>query len=110
MRLTLRILFGVILVTMLSVTTWASLRIPIWDAGKDVSDPWSIATLFDAYAGFVTFFVWVAYKEQRLSMKVLWFVLIMALGNIAMAAYVLKELGRLPEDASVEALLLRRRA
>ena len=74
MRRTLAILFGLILVAMLSVTTWASLRIPIWNAGPDVSDPWSVATLFDAYAGFVTFYVWVAYKESKLSMRILWFV------------------------------------
>ncbi len=110
MRRTLAILFGLILVAMLSVTTWASLRIPIWNAGPDVSDPWSVATLFDAYAGFVTFYVWVAYKESKLSMRILWFVLIMGLGNIAMAAYVLKQLWRLPADAPFEALLLRRPA
>jgi hypothetical protein len=95
---------------MLSVTTWASLRIPIWNAGPDVSDPWSIATLFDAYAGFLTFYVWVAYKERGPAARVLWFVLIMALGNIAMAFYVLRELARLPEDAPFESLLLRRGA
>ena len=106
----LKIVFGSILVAMLAVTTWASLRVPIWKAGPDVSDPWSIATLFDAYAGFVTFFVWVAYKESKLSMKLLWFVLIMGLGNIAMASYMLKELRALPEGAPFETLLLRRRA
>jgi hypothetical protein len=110
MKAGLRILFGIILVAMLSVTTWASLRIPIWKAGPGVSDPWSVATLFDAYAGFLTFYVWVAYKERTVAARVLWFVLIMALGNIAMAVYVLRELARLPEDAPFEALLLRRRA
>jgi hypothetical protein len=109
MKTALIILFGCILAAMLSVTTWASLKIPIWNAGPDVSDPWSVATLFDAYAGFVTFFVWVAYKEPKLLMKLGWFVLIIALGNIAMAIYVLRELARLSPDASVEALLLRRR-
>ena len=106
----LKILFGSILLAMLAVTTWASLRVPIWKAGPDISDPWSIATLFDAYSGFVTFFVWVAYKESKLSMKLLWFVLIMGLGNIAMASYVLKELWALPEGAPFEKLLLRSRA
>ena len=110
MRGKLLILFGLILAAMLLVTTWASLRIPIWNAGPDVSDPWSVATLFDAYAGFLTFSVWVVYKESKLSMRALWFILIMALGNIAMAVYVLRELIRLPADAPFEALLLKRRA
>jgi hypothetical protein len=43
-------------------------------------------------------------------MKLLWFVLIMGLGNIAMASYMLKELRALPEGAPLEKLLLRRRA
>jgi hypothetical protein len=110
MKRTLTVVFLGILAAMLSVTTWASLRIPIWKAGPDVSDPWSVATLFDAYAGFLTFFVWVVYKETRAPARVLWFVLIMGLGNIAIAVYVLRELARLPSGAPVEALLLRRRA
>jgi len=110
MKTSLTVVFGSILVAMISVTTWASLKIPIWNAGPDVSDPWSVATLFDAYAGFLTFFIWVAYKEPRLSGKILWFVLIMGLGNIAMATYVLRELVRLPDGATFEALLLKRGA
>jgi di/tricarboxylate transporter len=110
MKTLLIALFGAILIAMLSVTTWASLRVPLWNAGPDVSDPWSIATLFDAYAGFLTFFVWVAYKERTVAGKVLWFVLIMLLGNIAMSVYVLRELARLPAGESFEALLLKRSA
>ncbi len=110
MKAALAALFAGILAVMLGVTTWASLRIPIWRAGPDIADPWSIATLVDAYAGFLTFFVWVAYRETRLSVKVLWFVLIMALGNIAMSIYVLRELARLPPGAPVSRLLEKRRA
>jgi hypothetical protein len=110
MKRKLQILFGVILVAMICVTSWASLRVPLWNAGPDVSDPWSVATLFDAYAGFLTFYVWVVYKERTAAARVVWFVLIMALGNIAMALYVLRELSRLPDDAPFEGLLLRRRA
>ena len=110
MKARLRLLFGAILAAMLVVTTWASLKVPLWRAGSDLSDPWSLATLCDAYAGFLTFFAWVAYKERAAGARILWFVLIMALGNIAMAAYVLRELARLPEDAPIEALLLRRGA
>jgi hypothetical protein len=39
---------------------------------------------------------------------VIWFVLIMALGNISMSLYVLIQLWRLPRGASFETLLLRR--
>jgi len=109
-RTALIALFAAILVGMLGVTTWASLRVPIWKAGPDVWDPWSIATLCDAYAGFVTFFVWVAYRERKLSAKIAWFVLIMALGNIAMSAYVLRQLARLKNGESFGVLLASRNA
>jgi hypothetical protein len=107
MRTLLRILFGGILAAMLAVTGWASSRKPLWNAWGDVSDPWSLATLADAYAGFLTFFVWVAYKETRLAMKALWFLLILAFGNIAMSVYVLRELARL-SDRPLADLLVRK--
>ena len=37
-----------------------------------------------------------------------WFVAIMLLGNMAMATYVLRELGRLRDDEPVTAILMRR--
>ena len=43
---------------------------------------WTIATLVDAYYGFITFYVWVLWKETRALPRVLWFVAIMALGNM----------------------------
>ena len=66
--LALRLLFGTILVTMIGVTSWASLRQPVWQWGGLTQAPdngWAIATLCDAYFGFVTFYVWLAYKERR---------------------------------------------
>src|SRR5215470_2310792 len=52
------------------------------------SSPRSIAALYDAYFGFVTFFCWLRRREQSLGIKIVWFILIMALGNMAMSAYV----------------------
>ena len=78
---------------MLAVTSWASLHTPLFAIPREVfTHPWFIATLFDAYWAFVAFYVWVAWKEQSLAARVLWFVAIIALGNIAMAAYFLREL------------------
>ena len=70
--------------------------------------PWFIATLFDTYWGFLTFYCWVFYKENSWMKRVTWLVAILLLGNIAMAVYVLNKLFRLPADASAEDLLLRR--
>ncbi len=71
---------------------------------------WTIATLMDAYFGFTTFYVWVFYKERGWLARVLWFVAIMALGNMAMASYVLIQLARLRPDEPASAILLARRS
>ncbi len=99
-------LFGGIFVWMLIMATLTSLKMPIWEAFDTFGDnPWAVATLWDAYFGFVTFYVWVAWKEKRMNRRALWFVLIMALGNITMSLYVLRELFRLPAGVSPEAIL-----
>ena len=91
----LQLLFALILVSMIGVSTWASLERDIFTAGRDLmQDRWFIATLMDAYFGFLTFYVWVAWREGSLARRVVWFVLIMCLGNIAMSVYVLWQLVR----------------
>jgi hypothetical protein len=103
----LRILFSVILVAMLWVTTWASMHSPIWNIPEDVfSHPWFVACLFDAYFGFLTFFVWVAYKENRHSSRLAWLVAVLLLGNIAMSVYMLILLCRTPASTPIRKLLL----
>jgi Protein of unknown function (DUF1475) len=105
-----RILFGTILAGMLAVTAWAALNQNVWEWRGLVTEPdrgWTIATLCDAYAGFLTFYAWVFCKE-RTAARVLWFVAIVLLGNIAMSVYVLRELARLGPDEPIEALLTRR--
>ena len=103
------LLFSGILLAMVVVTTVASLDRSVLAAGRDLwPDPWFIATLCDAYFGFVTFYVWVFYKEQSVLARFAWFVLIMTLGNLAMAAYVLIQLFKLGPGDSWPALLLRK--
>lgn len=95
MILLLRALFLVVLASMLGLTTWASLRCPLFSIPRDVfTHPWFIATLADAYWAFIAFFVWVAWKEQSLAARLLWFVALIALGNLAIAAYLLTQLFR----------------
>lgn len=105
----LKLMFAAILAAMLAVTTWASLDRSVLEAGNLLRDPWGVATLMDAYLGFLTFYAWVAYKERTLARRVAWFVLVMGLGNIAMSVYVLIQLFRLPPGATFETLLLRER-
>ncbi|MBI3877398.1 MAG: DUF1475 family protein [Verrucomicrobia bacterium] len=109
MILLLRFVFAAVLITMLAVTSWASLRVALWKTpGEVLTHPWFVATLFDTYFAFLTFWLWVAYKETRNVVRVLWLIAIFLLGNIAMAGYVLLQLRRLPANARVEDLLLRR--
>ena len=104
----LKLLFGSIFCCMIAVTVRSSLAVPLWDAIPGlVANPWAVATLWDAYCGFVTFYVWVAYKESSTTIRVVWFVLIMCLGNIAMSAYVLIQLFRLKPGEPFHRLLLR---
>jgi predicted permease len=105
----LKVLFFLVLLAMLAVTTLASLDRGVFEAGADLwSDPWFRATLADAYFGFLAVYLWIAYKEPTWLRKILWFVLLMLLGNIAIAVYLLIQLFRLPANASMEDLLLRK--
>jgi hypothetical protein len=96
----LKLLFGFIFVFMVTMTIRTSLKIGLAEGWNSfAANPWAMATLYDAYAGFITFFVWVAYKENALWRKVVWLVAILGLGNIAMSLYVLIQLFRLkPEE------------
>lgn len=81
MRYWLMILFIAILALMIAVTTRASFDRSIVEAFNQLlPDPWFQATLCDAYCGFVTFYVWVAYRERSPWKRIVWFVLIIALG------------------------------
>jgi hypothetical protein len=107
----LKLLFAAIFVWMVFITIRTSMEESLISALPAFGrSPWAMATLYDAYCGFITFFVWVAYKETAWLPRVLWFVLIMCLGNIAMSAYVLIELFRLRPEDGVECLLKRRAA
>ena len=105
----LRSLFALILIGMLAVVLTATIDQNIFEAAGNMWPNWWFkATLADAYFGFLTFFVWVAYKELHLWRKLVWFVSIMLLGNVAISTYILLELFKLQEKDSFETLLTRR--
>jgi hypothetical protein len=107
----LTLLFSCVFLSMLLVTGWASGRQSVLQWGGLNPGPdrgWTIATLMDAYFGFLTFYVWVFYKETRWWPRVAWFIGIMLLGNMAMSAYVLLQLKRQPRDPSASAILVAR--
>lgn len=106
MKTALKIFFASIFFWMSAMTIRTCLRMSLWNAWSAyAANPWAVATLWDAYCGFATFYVWVLYKERKWGARILWFLLIMGLGNIATSFYVLLQLCRLKADESVEAAL-----
>ena len=106
----LRSAFIFVLVTMLCATSWAGHQCALWKTPEAVvTHPWFIATMFDTYFGFLTFYIWLAYKETGLVARIGWLIAILLLGNIAMSAYMLITLFRLPATATIEQVLLRQR-
>jgi hypothetical protein len=107
----LQILFAFIGLSLAAFTAWVATRQSMFEWGGLTTAPdnlWAIATLIDAYYGFLTFYVWVLWKETRAVPRALWFVAIMALGNIAMSAHLLRQLARLETADSLATLLAAR--
>lgn len=107
-----RLLFavsGAVLLAMLGVTIRASLQRSLFDQPAELtSDPWFQATLCDAYCGFLLFYQWIAVRERTFAARGVWFVLMMTLGNIAAAIYLLRELWRTRRSYDLRELLLPR--
>jgi hypothetical protein len=94
---------------MIAVTTWSGMHENILAIPPVVlNDVWFKATLFDAYFGFLSFFIWICYREKSLALKVFLFFAIVFLGNIAMAIYALVALFRLKPGDGVQKLFARR--
>ncbi|BBM88073.1 DUF1475 family protein [Candidatus Uabimicrobium amorphum] len=72
-----------------------------------ISNPWALAALLEAYFAFLTFYIWVFYKENSVIAKILWFLFIITLGNIAIAVYMLIQISRWQENEGIEKLVSR---
>ncbi len=109
MIILLRLLFVLVLASMLAVTSWASLNCALFSIPPAVaSHPWFVATLVDAYWGFVCFYLWIVWKEKGALSRLLWFFAVMLLGNIAMASFALRELFRIRQVSEIPSLLASR--
>ncbi|MGH8505752.1 MAG: DUF1475 family protein [Stenotrophobium sp.] len=105
----------VVIAALAAVSVWATGHIGVVLAIRELAaqpgagiNPWFIATLFDAFFGFLWFWLWLAYKETSWAARIVWLLLILLGGNMTMAVYVLIQLWRLPAGATVQDLLLRR--
>ena len=100
-----------VLAALLISTTRAGTKIPFWSIGSDYfNHPWVLPTLIDAYGGFLIFYLWILYKEPRATGRIIWFVLMMALGNMGAAIYMLIESFKLKPGDPLENFLLRRKS
>ena len=97
--------FTVVLAAMAWVTITASLDRSVLVAAVEIwNDPWGKATLFDTYFAFLTVYLWIAYRERGLWLRLLWLLLILTLGNFAIAAYFLLALKKLGPERPWTAL------
>ncbi|MDG2127182.1 MAG: DUF1475 family protein [Fuerstiella sp.] len=107
-RLSLVLIFATGAVCLLVLTLRAMSVRGVFDNNALMQDVWFQVTLFDAYIGFLTVYVWIAWKEQTLLRRSAWFVLVMSFGNMAVSVYVLWQLAKLPPGSCLfEILTLR---
>ncbi len=58
--------------------------------GKEIMDnPWGIMSLIDIYVSMLIFSAWVAYRESSIIKIVIWIILNIGLGSLAVCVYVL---------------------
>lgn len=107
-RLTLIAFFAVGTLLLLWGTVRASLVRGVLNNGALLSDVWFQVTLIDTYLAFMTIFLWIAWKERTPFRGVVWFLLIVTLGNFAIGGYLIWQLVKLPQGRSVADLLTHR--
>jgi hypothetical protein len=90
---------------LLMFTVRASWERGVFDNRSLMEDVWFQVTLLDAYLGFLTVYVWIAWKERTALRRSLWFVLVMSFGNMAVSLYVLLQLLSLPRGSSPSEIL-----
>ena len=95
MKAVLTVFCLVVLAVMLASTVFAALHQDVLTALRLLwPDPWFRATLADTYFAFLFFWLWLAWREDSLPAALTWLILILVLGNFAMAGYVLLGLRR----------------
>ena len=51
---------------------------------------WGQMSMVDLYVGFFLFYLWILRREKDLLTKIIWFLLLMTTGSLAIALYILK--------------------
>jgi hypothetical protein len=96
MFISLKIFFSLLFVWMCYTVISTSVSSNLFkEWGALGSIPWMRATLWDFYANVTVIFLWLCYKEKSIAIKIIWLILLVALGSIASCAYVLIQLFKL---------------
>lgn len=74
------------------------------------SEPWGLATMFDAYFGFLAFWLYLAWRERTWVSRISWLIALLFLGNFAIAGYALVCLWQTPATADLTQTFFTRRA
>lgn len=102
----LKILCVLVLGSLLAVCVFASRQVALWDLPTEVAGhPWFIATLLDAYWGFLIIWLWIAARETSIAARAGWLLALLLFGNMATAVYAFLQLSRLRDGDSPSALL-----
>jgi hypothetical protein len=89
----LKILFSILLIWVTYTVVTTSMQSNLfkeWDFLGTI--PWMRATLWDFYTNALIIYLWICYKEKSVFAKVVWLILMFALGSIASCTYVLIQL------------------
>ena len=89
-------------------TVRASLVRGVLENAHLMDDVWFQVTLLDAYLGFITIYIWIAWKERTVLRGLLWFILVMTFGNMAVSLYTILQFAKLPEGRGLVDLLTMR--
>ncbi len=92
----LKVFFSLLFIWMCYVVISTSIHSSLFGQWSFLgSIPWMRATLWDFYANVTAIFLWICYKEKSVFLKIIWLVLLVALGSIATCAYTLIRLFKL---------------
>lgn len=106
--LAMRLVFAVLLLLLLGFVFVASADRGIQGAIAELgSDPWVLTTLVDLYIGIFIFWLWVAYRETRWSLRLAWAAAFVVLGNLGTLLYLLARLFAMDAEDGIIELLLR---
>ena len=59
------------------------------DGGELLANPWGLVSFVDLYVGFALFSIWIAFRETKVMVAVIWIILMMVLGFFTGAVYLL---------------------